>query len=354
MDYRESPGISAGSRLEGGVDDQAEPRRFRRFDFVRPQRQLDVPRVVLAVGLIGMAAVLAVYLVTMAVRSAVSWLHLQSQYQIQFADIALAEPPPAWFRGGRETFLRKVRENADEPEILPLLDLERGRIDRAFRLSPFVEDVIRVEYPPHQIIVHLVYKQPIATLPFPRSPALILDRNAHVLPREDIDLDKLDPLIEVIAQGLLPSAAKPGLPFRPPGSSPESDRCESCIRQATSLAAYFREPPRARAASSPALRITKVIATECIAAASSTLDHRGFFVANADRALILWGQPPGEEPPGAAKADDKWAILEKWATGPVHEPLPDRDFWSFTPTYLDHIRTAPASGHASTPANPGR
>ena len=52
MVYRETPRIAAqDGRLDGVVDDTGPGPRLRRFDFVRTQRQLDLPRVLLACSL---------------------------------------------------------------------------------------------------------------------------------------------------------------------------------------------------------------------------------------------------------------------------------------------------------------
>ena len=92
MSYRETPRIAAkDGRLDGVVDD-ANPRpRLRRFDFVHAERQLDIPRVVVAAALVLTAVVLLGYLGNQAVRSMVAWLHQQPQYQVRFLDIHLHE-----------------------------------------------------------------------------------------------------------------------------------------------------------------------------------------------------------------------------------------------------------------------
>ena len=168
MEYREPPRIAATEGRLDGVIDHPEPRpRLRRFELIRAHRQLDLPRVLAAV-LVALAGLgILAYSAAHVVRLAVRWLHQQPQYQLRFQDIRLAEPPPAWFRGGSEAFLKQVRENVDEAESLPVLDLAPDRIERDFRLFHWVDDVRRVEYPPQGITVHLVYKQPVARIPIP-------------------------------------------------------------------------------------------------------------------------------------------------------------------------------------------
>ena len=217
MVYRETPRIAAkDGRLDGVIDDADSRPRLRRFDFVRAERQLDLPRVLLASCLFLAGVALIGYLGTQALRTMIRWLHQQPQYQVKFLDIRLQDEPPAWFRGGSQAFLRQVRENAKEAEVLPVLELETERIDRDFKLFPWVDDVTRVEYPPQGITVHLVYKQPVATIPFPPGEHVILDRNSHILPVKDIDTEKLGPLIRITGTGLDQPAAdnRPGRAWR--------------------------------------------------------------------------------------------------------------------------------------------
>ena len=108
MSYRETPRIAAkDGRLDGVVDD-ANPRpRLRRFEFVHAERQLDIPRVVVAAALVLTAVVLLGYLGNQAVRSMITWLHQQPQYQVRFVDIRLQKEPPGWFLGGAQAFLHR-------------------------------------------------------------------------------------------------------------------------------------------------------------------------------------------------------------------------------------------------------
>ena len=244
--------------------------------------------VLLAFGLAAAGLTLAGYLGTQAVRGTIRWLHGQPQYQVQFRDIQLREPPPAWFRGSAQAFLRQVREHAKEAEVLPVLDLQPDRIDRDFRLYPWVDDVLRVEYPPEGIRVSLVYKQPVATAPSLPGEFVILDRNGHILPADDIDTDKLGPLMSIDGRGLDQASAenRPGLVWKSSAQGDEGPRLERCVKAAASLAGFLQEPERANAAASvPALRVLTIFAT----------DRRGYFLRNAEGALIHWGEAPGSE-----------------------------------------------------------
>ncbi len=266
----------------------------------------------------------------------IRWLHQQPQYQVRFLDIRLQDEPPAWFRGGAQAFLRQVREHAKEAEVLPVMELETERIDREFRKFPWVDEVTRVEYPPQGITVHLIYKQPVATIiPFPPGEHVIVDRKGTILPGEDIDPKKLGPLIRITGTGRDQAASdnQPGLAWKSSAPGTEGPRLERCVLGAATLAGFFQDPDRAReAASVPALRVLAIAAT----------DRRGFFVQNVEGAMIYWGEAPEWEADGNLGAQEKWEILKKWATAPGRRNLPDGDYWRFSGAELEPVKTRPA------------
>ena len=321
MVYRETPRIAAqDGRLDGVIDDADARPRLRRFDFVRAKRQLDLPRVLLAFGLFVAGVALIGYLGTQTLRSMIRWLHQQPQYQVRFLDIRLQDEPPAWFRGGARAFLGQVRELRKEAEILPAMDLESERIERDFKLFPWVDRVVRVEYPPQGITVHLLYKQPVATMPSPPGEAVILDRNGIILPIEDIDTKKLGPLIRIgiAGKGLDHAASdnQPGLTWKSSAPGAEGPRLERCVLGAARLAGFLQEPDRAReAAANPAIRVLAIIATD---------DCRYLFLQTAEKVMVLWGEAPEWETSGNLEPKEKWEILRKWADDAVPSNSPQR------------------------------
>ncbi len=333
MAYREPPRIAVQDAQGDGVADGVEQRpRRRRFDFVRTQRQLDLPRVVIALGLLLAIVGAVLYLATQAARGTMRWLQQQPQYQLRFHEIELSNPPPDWFRGGATAFLRQVREQCKEAEVLPLLALEPQRIDRDFRLFPWVEDVLRVEYPPGGVAVSLVYKQPVAVIPFPRGEFVVLDRHGVILPLGDIDLEKLGPLITITGAGLdQPSPAnRPGLPWKSSAPELEGPRLARSVATAALLAGFFQHPDRtAQAALAPALRIKAIVIT----------DPRGLFVLTVEGAMIFWGEGPGSETSGNLSAEEKWNLMTRWAATVSPRVLSKRDFWAFFHGDLKPVKT---------------
>jgi hypothetical protein len=339
MVYRETPRIAAkDGRLDGVLDDADSRPRLRRFDFVRAERQLDLPRVLLAFALLVAGMALVGYMGTQALRCTIRWLHQQPEYQVRFLDIRLQDEPPTWFRGGAQAFLRGVRVHAKEPEILPVMELESERVDHDFRLYPWVDDVKRVEYPPQGIKVQLVYKQPVAAIPSSTGDPLILDRKGTILPGADIDTEKLGPLIRINIAGKeleqLASDRQPGRAWRSSARGAEGPQLERCVGEAARLAGFLQETDRANeAAANPALRVLAIVATE---------DFRFLFLQTAEKVMVLWGETPESEISANLEAREKWEILKRWAMMSSRRSLPAGDYWMFTHADLKPVKTRSA------------
>jgi hypothetical protein len=342
MEYPKTPRITAPEgRLDGVIDDAIPRPRFRRFDFVTAPRHIDMTRVILA-GLAVLTIVAAgLYLGTHAFRSAVDLLRRQPQYQLGFHEIKLKQNPPSWFRGGAASFLKQVRATAGESEVLPLLELEKGRIERDFKVFPWVDDVRRIEYPPGGIEVDLAYKIPVAVIPFRSGVQIVVDTHGHVLPSEDIEPRTLMGLIKIMGTldvPLVPSVDNPpGKAWKSGAAGALGTRQDRGVVGAAKLAGFLDRPDRRQeAARLPALRIVTIIAT----------DHRGLFVQNAEDAIILWRDAPGEEVDDAPTAEEKWQVMRKWAKDSGRRSLPSRDFWEFSESArssweMTAVRTSP-------------
>ena len=241
--------------------------RLRRFDFVTAPRHIDMTRVILA-GLALLSIVAAgLYLGAHAFRGAIDLLRRQPQYQLGFHEIKLKHDPPTWFRGGAASFLKQVRATAGESEVLPLLELEKGRIERDFKVFPWVDDVRRVEYPPGGIEVDLAYKIPVAVIPFRGGMQIVVDAHGHVLPSEDIDPRTLAALIKIMgtpAAPLVPSVDNPpGKAWKSGAAGALGARQDRAVVAAAKLAEFLDRPDRRQeAALLPALRIVTIIATD--------------------------------------------------------------------------------------------
>jgi hypothetical protein len=326
MEYRKMPRIAAPEeRLDEVIDGATPHPRLRRFDFVTAPRHIDMTRVMLAGSVLLSIVAAGLYLGAHAFRSAVDLLRRQPQYQLGFHEIKLKHDPPLWFRGGAASFLKQVRATAGESDVLPLLELEKGRIERDFKVFPWVDDVRRIEYPPGGIEVDLAYKIPVAVIPFRRGAQIVVDAHGHVLPADDIDPVTVSRLIRVMGTRdvpLVPSVDNPpGKAWKSGALGALDSRQERAVAAAARLAGFLDEPDRRReAALLPPLRIVTIIAT----------DDRGLFVQTAEETVILWRDALRDDADDEPDDEEKWLILRKWASGSGQRSLPSRDFWRFS------------------------
>ncbi|MDG3003048.1 hypothetical protein [Paludisphaera mucosa] len=335
MNYRDIPRIVASD----GDDDAPEvPSRPRRFEFVRTTGRLDVRR--LATACVLTACILAVlaYAGGHAVSSAVAWLHKQPRYQLRFDRIELPVPPPSCFRGGAATFLDRVRRNANEPEVLPVLDVDPDRIGDVFKHFPWVERVESIAFPPRGLVVRLAYRIPVARVQVTAADQVVLDREGCILPQQDIDTERLGRLISIQVHGLtLPDKDRVGKIWRTEtAKTPERAAVDRGIVQAAKLAGFFLEPGReAEAVAEPSLQV--------LAIHDDPKLNRGWFVQTTPGAFILWGRGPGDEQPGEPSAAEKWDMLAKRAQDGGLKPERPRDYWTFGRSGLSYIRAASAA-----------
>lgn len=336
MEYREPSRIVASERrAEGLIENADSPSRPHRFDFVRPTGRLDARRLVGAFLLLTVVVVVVVYLGRQAVDAAVGWLQGQPRYQLRFDEIQLVPPPPEWFRGGSPVFLDRVRRTANEPEVLSLLALEPGRIERAFKFFPWVKSVESIAFPPRSIEVKLAYNEPAAVVQIGTVAKVVLDRRAIVLPVEDIDTSKVGPTILINGKGIVaPPSNRLGRVWKTETPDrPELAQVDRYVVQAAKLAGFLLEPRRLREAeSSRALRILAIITTDPI-------NEHWLFLQNAEGVVIRWGEAPGDEPPREPSAEEKWRILVDKAKAKAIEPRAKPGYWMFADDDLRYHET---------------
>ena len=165
MEHREPPRIAAGDRrFDGAIE---EP-RGRDSGCARSTRSaIDValtssePALMVAGGA-RRSRRCSFYLGSRATIAAVAWLHRQSQYQLAFDEIQLAHELPSWYRGGNREFLDRVRRGSGQSERHFSTGGRPDRLAVAFKLDPWVEEVVKVSYAPGRISVDLKFREPVA------------------------------------------------------------------------------------------------------------------------------------------------------------------------------------------------
>lgn len=269
---------------------------------------------------------------------AIAWLKDQRPYQLAFQDITLLPGPPEWFQGGATAFLERVRERAREPQTIRVLALENKDVNLIFLHSPWVEKVVRINWPPRGLEVELQYRKPVALVKLPRERRrYLLDRSATILPIEDVDVDRLEKLGQIVAiEGenlAAPISAEPGQVWATKAGMVDIAPGNRLIRSAAQLASFLVEKHRASGIPpSPSLEIRGI----------NPMDpwSRGLFILNAEDTWILWGEAPGEEAPGSLDAEQKWALLLLWNQQAIDRRLGTKknEYWTFTRSGLHHFR----------------
>jgi hypothetical protein len=331
MEHREPPRIAtSGQQFDDAAERAGGRFRLRRFDEEGNHRKIDYRRagLLISVGLALVAGML--YLTHQARRVSLDWLAHQSQYQLPFDQIELAPETPRWYQGGPRAFLERVRLGAGEPENIAVLEVPQDHLAVAFKKYAWVEEVVKVAYPPGRIRVDVRYRKPAAWVQLQGAEQRIVDRNGIILPTDDVDVAALGQVIKISGHGLLaPSDPRPGVVWKSSGDGPGLDRPDERILAASKLAAFFVQGPQANDSQKyPALHLREIIVTD--------FDVRGLFVINDEGTTICWGSGPGTERPNEHSAEEKWAILHHWAETARARFLEPGDYWSFSKTGLQH------------------
>ncbi len=297
----------------------------------------DRPRILARLAWILAALAIGSWALFFLARSARNWLAAQAAYQISFRSIELIPPPPSWYRGGPEGFLEALRRRARMPETIPLLATRADEIARVFEgNSPWVAKVDRVYFPPMGLAVTLRYREPAALVkPWDSDRLYLVDASAILLPPDDLDEDlrrfaEHRGLVTINGPGLsTPREPRVGHRWElRPGAAevaPGNSRIEAAARLAAFLRDRMKTIDRAR---EPALGIRYI----------NPMDpaNRGLFLKNDLGASILWGDAPGDEPPGQLSSEEKWEKWVDWSRkGPIPS-IPEADYWEIRPTEVLH------------------
>lgn len=285
--------------------------------------------------LIGMAMVALYYLG----QAASDWLGRRETYLLRFDQIVLEPEPPAYIKLGRAGLLRQVRERAQAPEELSILNLDPALLAKWFGLhAPWVEEVLRIERSyPNRLVIRLRYREPVALVHQPTGPGIFLDRNAVVLPNREIATEAARPLLRI--EGLtselridgqpIPLRTKVGVCVAPTGAEEVEHRAIASCR----LAAFLKRRLIEAKALAPGHRPDLIHAKD---------GADQLWVRTESHFWILWGEPPGEEPAGRSKALEKWEQLLGWFSQPETSRPGEND-------YLEFRRDGPQLQHGRPP-----
>ncbi len=345
MEHREPPRIGAGDRLVGGaVESPAAEGRLRAFDPLRSRARVISTRLMITTLAATCLTGMLVYLGTRAAGAVASWLHRQSKYQLAFDDIQLVRELPAWYRGGKREFLSRVRRSSGNAERISQLEVRPDRIGKAFKLDPWVEEVIKVTYSPGSIAVDLKFREPVAWVKLASGQQQIVDGHGRLLPSEDVDIEMVSPIVMITGKKLTaPADPRAGVVWKSTAGAADPDRVDDRIVAAAGLAAFLRQHLTDLGPERPlALRMTEIMVAD-----AKAFGERRLFTVNAQGTVFWWGSAPGSETSREPTAHEKWQILLRWNETPPKSPLDEGDYYSFSKKGLSVMCLHPEGQHRS-------
>jgi hypothetical protein len=248
------------------------------------------------------------------------WYHHLPENQIAFADIQLVPEPPPWIRAGREGLLERVRLDGGWDRVVSPLSIDKTKLLNDFRLSPWVEDVPKVDGSrPGRLAIHLRYREPVARVALDAA-TVYLDGDGVVLP-DDLGVVG-DPLIPILNLHSLVEA-RPGRKLKvgdPSGGAGRSEVPTAAAR----LAAFVRR--HQRATPPPRFPVRSIVLTE------NEKDGRHWlWLIIGEKVRVGWGAATTPDAAREPSDDEKWGRLLDWAprAGPVRLDDPDTEYLVF-------------------------
>ena len=339
MEQRDPPRISKTEGLpREPTMESPSSLRFPRLlpdPVIRHGSPMRVIRLALAI----LVCLILLYFLLARLRSGwVAYVHSQPSYQTTYREIILDPPPPPWFRGGSTTFLDHILGSSGELRSFSILDLNLESLRKTFLREPWVKQVIRVEAKaPKQLIVRLVYRQPVAYVGLnPGSADAIVDADAVLLPQTDIDLNLAPPLIRLHG---FPPPANPRLGEAWNREDPQHGLApDPSVAAAASLAAFLTVslPPDAKI--NPAWNYVVI----------HPRDAGGFFLQIGNNLMFRWELAPTDAP-ARPTTPERWKVLQNWVD--QHPPKTSREpeYYELTPQGVVPIKARNEPDHAAPP-----
>ncbi|WP_406700781.1 FtsQ-type POTRA domain-containing protein [Singulisphaera sp. Ch08] len=304
MEHREPPRIATAD--EPSHEAESDPVRSRRFArFVTPPsvRRLSRPRIVLAI----LACLGLLYVLSLAgihgLRSLRTFVHKQDEYQLSFSEVVLDPPPPDWYKGGSKHFLERVRKESGEPDRFSLLDLDTEKLRLAFRRDGWVRKAVVTRHNPNRVVVHLVYREPVALVEVDHSKNELIDQDAVILNQDDVNLNAA-PTVQLARNKprLPPFDRQVGEAWKRASGTNKLPAVDESVQAGAKLASFLSSMQR-----DELLKRSPNLFNAVVVESATKL-----WVQSGVNLLVFWGMPPNEELPGELPAAEKWRVLSRW------------------------------------------
>ncbi len=267
----------------------------------------------LAISKVGRAVVASAVVIGLLVvggsnvwRSMETWLHRQTVHRLDFGAIELDPPPPGWIKGGRAALLEQVRADRAHLKSVSMLELSLDALLTDFRRNPWIsraEGAAR-DYP-NRVRVRLAYREPVASVRTEHRGTWIVDREAVVLPADEVDTARAGRLVTIVARD---PAGEPvaGLvwPGDPAEMAPARPGAPSPLLLAANLAGFLKDRSRDRADSA-----NPPVPEFVVFARDEPRSIRGLYVVLEGGTHVYWSGLADLDDPSAPGDTEKWRRL---------------------------------------------
>ncbi|WP_435007117.1 hypothetical protein P12x_004497 [Tundrisphaera lichenicola] len=320
---------------DDGEGRQAPSRRFARLVESPAARRLALPRLAVA----ALAGILLLGLSWVAgsrlVQWVIEWVDAQPEQQMAFSEITLDPAPPPYIRTGAEGILKTVQLNSRRAEHFSVPSVDLSALAKDFRIhSPWVAEVGQIRRSYGRLEVPLVYRKPVALGPYEKERFLVVDKDAVILPSDDIEWSEKADGVDWVEKGkryrvrgidepLLmildvdpPASMQAGLAWKKAGAPDPLVGADPKVKGAARLAEFLQGRAKVTPGGKPAPSIVAILPE------GETLRY---FLRDDRENLIFWEEAPGAEPIGEPSAEGKWKMLLEWvdAKGPLAARWPN-------------------------------
>ncbi len=235
------------------------------------------------------AAVLVAGLCLPRLKALLPRLEERSEYRLPAAQIEITTPPH-WVP---HDLVAQVVERADLPKELSLLDENLvAEVAEAFRLSPWVEEVVSVTKSfPARVTVALTYRRPVAMVEV-KEGHYPLDAHGVLLPPQEFSVADTRAYPAIIGVVSTPQGAA--------GTEWGDPVVEEAALLASELASCWQK-----------LGLSAIVCPRS-ADSHARIDEGVFLLQARGGSRIVWGHAPGTDHPGELSTEQKIGRLEEY------------------------------------------
>jgi len=216
-------------------------------------------------------------------------LEKRHEYKLVAAQIEIS-PPPHWVP---HDLVEQVVEHANLSRELSILDENLvGEVAEAFRLSPWVDEVVSVTKSyPAKVVVVLNYRRPVAMVEV-RHGQYPIDAHGVLLPPQEFSVADTHAYPTI--------AGVVSTPQGPAGTEWGDPVVEDAARLADELSAQWK-----------ALGLASIVCPRT-ADSHARIDEGVFLLTTRGGSRIVWGHAPGTDHPGELSTKQKIGRLEEY------------------------------------------